>query len=252
VATWRYWQRQGGQPPTAVAGHSLGEFTALAVAGALDFPAAVRLVRTRGQLMQEAVPAGVGAIAAVLGLEDGQVALACHEAAHGEIVESVNFNSSGQVVIAGHAGAVQRALEGCNMRGARRTVMLPMSVPAHSSLMEPAARRFADHMAEADLRAPAFDFWSPVDSRRHCDPEDIRQLLVRQLTSPVHWKELIRVLAEAGTRMFVECGPGKVLTGLNKRAERRRDLVCIALEDAAAVSEALIQQTDNDEKGSAS
>lgn len=240
VATWRYWVEHGGFRPDAVAGHSLGEFTALVVARALEFATAMRLVRTRGQLMQDAVPANVGAIAAVLGLEDGKIAEACVEAARGEVVELVNFNSSGQVVIAGHVGAVQRALDGCTQRGARRAVLLPMSVPAHSSLMGPAAARFAEHLATTELKIPQAAFWSPVDSAPHAEVEDIRSLLVRQLSSPVHWKELVRVLAEAGTRMFIECGPGKVLTGLNKRAERRRELVCIALEDPAAVDEALM------------
>jgi [acyl-carrier-protein] S-malonyltransferase len=239
VATWRYWQRQGGYQPDVVCGHSLGEFAALVAAGSLGLADASRLVRARAELMQAAVPEGVGAIAAVLGLEDGEVAAACREAAHGEIVESVNFNVTGQVVIAGHAGAVQRALDECTRRGAKRAVMLPMSVPAHSSLMQPAADGFAKVIEAAPLTRPAIPFWSPVDCRQHDEVGDIRKLLVRQLASPVCWKELVRTLTAAGAFVFVECGPGKVLTGLNRRIERRRNLLCHALEDPDAVHEAL-------------
>lgn len=235
VATWRYWIKLGGDAPDAVAGHSLGEFTALTAAGALELADAIKLVRTRAELMQQAVPVGVGAIAAVLGLEDPVVAEACQEAAQGEVVEAVNFNAAGQTVIAGHAGAVKRALDACTSRGARRAVLLPMSIPAHSSLMRPAAEKFAAAVAAVSLKAPSIPFWSPFDARRHDDVQDIRQLLVQQLASPVHWKELIRVLAEGGASMFIECGPGKVLTGINKRIERRRSLLCLALEDAASI-----------------
>ncbi len=241
IATWRYWLKQGGARPDAVCGHSLGEFSALVAAGALEFTAAVGLVRERARRMQEAVPAGVGAIAAVLGLEDDAVAAACLEAAQGEVVEPVNFNSPGQAVIAGHAAAVQRALDGCKARGAKRAVLLPMSVPAHSSLMRPAAEKFAAPLAAVPLQVPQIAFWSPVDCLQQEDPEAIRRLLARQLVSPVRWTDLVRMLALAGATTFVECGPGKVLTGLNRRIEKRPEIQCLALQDIASVQAALAQ-----------
>jgi [acyl-carrier-protein] S-malonyltransferase len=239
VATWRYWLKAGGKAPAAVAGHSLGEYTALVAAGVLEFGDAVRLVRERAQRMQEAVPAGVGAIAAVLGLEDDQVAAACQEAAQGEVVEPVNFNSPGQLVIAGHAAAVQRALEACKTRGAKRALLLPMSVPAHSSLMQRAAQGFASTLRTARLGAPAIAFWSPVDARAHASAEDIRGLLVSQLASPVRWTTLVQAMIDAGLTRLVECGPGKVLTGLNRRIDKRPEVQCLALQDPAAVEAAL-------------
>ena len=239
VATWRYWQQQGGYTPDAVCGHSLGEFSALVAAGALEFVAAVKLVHERARHMQAAVPAGVGAIAAVLGLEDDIIAAACLEAAAGEVVEPVNFNSPGQAVIAGHAGAVQRALELCKARGAKRALVLPMSVPAHSSLMKPAAAAFEASLATAPLQAPRLAYWSPVDCAPHGDVADIRALLARQLASPVRWSDLVRALAQAGATTFVECGPGKVLTGLNRRIEKRPEIQCLALQDVSSVAAAL-------------
>jgi [acyl-carrier-protein] S-malonyltransferase len=241
VATWRYWQKQGGSRPGAVCGHSLGEYSALVAAGALQFSVAVELVRERSQRMQAAVPAGVGAIAAVLGLDDEAIAAACIAAAQGEVVEPVNFNSPGQAVIAGHAAAVQRALAACKAAGAKRAVLLPMSVPAHSSLMRPAAEQFAHTLAAAPLHAPQLAFWSPVDCQQHLDPEAIRRLLQKQLASPVRWSDLIRALALAGATTFVECGPGKVLTGLNRRIEKRPEIQCLALQDCASVQAALTQ-----------
>jgi [acyl-carrier-protein] S-malonyltransferase len=239
VATWRYWKRQGGFDPDAVCGHSLGEFSALTAAGALEFPAAVALVRRRAELMQQAVPAGVGAIAAVLGLDDSDIAIACQEAAQGEVVEPVNFNSPGQAVIAGHATAVNRALEACKAKGAKRAVLLPMSVPAHSSLMQPAAAEFANSLRSASIQTPAMTFWSPVDCQAHNEPESIRQLLIHQLASPVRWADLIRALAASGFTTFVECGPGKVLTSLNRRIEKRPDIQCLALQDPDSVQTGL-------------
>lgn len=239
IATWRYWLARGGYQPDVVCGHSLGEFSALTAAGALDLPTAVALVRRRAELMQEAVPAGQGAIAAVLGLDDEATAAACEEAAQGEVVQLVNFNSPGQVVIAGHAAAVQRALELCKARGAKRALQLPMSVPAHSSLMQPAADRFGAALAEVHLQSPDIPYWSPVDGRAHTGVDDIRALLTRQLASPVRWTELIRALIGAGATTFVECGPGKVLTGLNRRIEKRPDIQCLALQDPASVNAAL-------------
>jgi [acyl-carrier-protein] S-malonyltransferase len=242
VATWRYWLARGGFAPDVVCGHSLGEFTALTVAGALDLPTAVGLVKRRAELMQEAVPAGIGAIAAVLGLEDEPIAAACQQAAQGEVVELVNFNSPGQAVIAGHAGAVQRALELCKASGAKRALLLPMSVPAHSALMRPAAERFGAVLATAPIQAPGIAYWSPVDGAAHSTADDIRQLLTRQLASPVRWTALIRALVGAGASTFVECGPGKVLTGLNRRIDKRPEVQCMALQDPAAVDAALAVQ----------
>lgn len=239
VATWRCWRNAGGAPPDAVAGHSLGEYTALTAAGVLQFTAAVKLVQERARRMQEAVPAGVGAIAAVLGLEDEQVATACREAAQGEVVEPVNFNSPGQLVIAGHAAAVQRALEACKAMGAKRALLLPMSVPAHSSLMQRAADQFAATLQAASLAEPAIAYWSPVDARAHRTAADIRSLLVGQLASPVRWSALVRALVEAGLGRLVECGPGKVLTGLNRRIDKRPEVQCLALQDAAAIQAAM-------------
>jgi [acyl-carrier-protein] S-malonyltransferase len=239
VATWRYWLKQGGSRPDAVCGHSLGEYSALVAAGVLEFSTAMHLVRERARRMQEAVPVGIGAIAAVLGLDDDAVAAACLEAAQGEVVETVNYNSPGQAVIAGHATAVQRALEACKSRGAKRAILLPMSVPAHSSLMQPAAERYATLLDAVELQAPQMAFWSPVDCLQQVDPEAIRRLLKKQLASPVRWSDLIRTLALAGANTFVECGPGKVLTGLNRRIEKRPEIQCLALQDIASVQSAL-------------
>jgi [acyl-carrier-protein] S-malonyltransferase len=237
IATWRYWLNAGGTKPDVVAGHSLGEFAALVAAGTLEFDVAVRLVRERAERMQAAVPVGVGAIAAVLGLDDEAVIKACSEAEQGEVVDPVNFNSPGQAVIAGHATAVNRAIEGCKAAGAKRAVLLPMSVPAHSSLMKPAAEGFAASLRAAQYAAPTIAYWSPVDMRSHATVEDIRELLVRQLASPVQWSGLVRALAAAGATSFVECGPGKVLAGLVRRIDK--GLQSQALQDPASVQAAL-------------
>jgi len=237
IATWRLWRARGGPEPAVVCGHSLGEFSALVAAGALDFAAAIELVRFRGRAMQEAVPAGTGAMAAILGLEDAQVSEACREAAQGGVVEAVNFNSPGQVVIAGAREAVERAIEAAKSRGAKRAVALPVSVPAHSSLMSSAGRRLGERLATMDLRAPRIRFVSAVDAAPHDDPADLRQLLVRQLSSPVRWTDTVRALAAGGAGALIECGPGKVLTALNRRIER--GLQCLALEDAEALQAAL-------------
>ncbi|MEY4761401.1 MAG: hypothetical protein RLZZ200_1257 [Pseudomonadota bacterium] len=239
VATWRVWRKRGGAAPDLVCGHSLGEFSALVAAGVIGFADAVSLVRQRGELMQQAVPAGAGGIAAVLGLDDDAIIAACAEAAAGEVVQAVNFNSPGQVVIAGHAGAVARAMETCKARGAKRAVLLPMSVPAHSSLMQPAADRFGERLAAVAFADPSIPFWSPVDCQRHAEGAGIRALMQKQLASPVQWTALVRALIAAGVTRFVECGPGKVLTSLNKRIEKRPDLRCEALEDPATIDAAL-------------
>ncbi len=237
IATWRVWRGNGGAEPAVVCGHSLGEFSALVAAGALDFAAAIELVRFRGRVMQEAVPEGTGAMAAILGLEESQVTAACREAAQGEVVEAVNFNAPGQVVIAGARTAVERAIEGTKARGAKRAVALPVSVPAHSSLMEPASRRLGERLAAVDFKPPRIRFVSAVDAQPHADPEDLRQLLVRQLSSPVRWSETVRALAAGGAGTLVECGPGKVLTALSRRIDRA--LGALALEDADSLAAAL-------------
>ncbi|HTW37589.1 MAG TPA: ACP S-malonyltransferase [Steroidobacteraceae bacterium] len=237
IATWRLWHARGGADPAVVCGHSLGEFSALVAAGALDFAAAVELVRFRGRAMQEAVPAGSGAMAAILGLEDAQLIEACREAAEGAIVEAVNFNAPGQVVIAGARAAVERAIEVAKRLGAKRALVLPVSVPAHSSLMRAAAARLGERLAMIDVRPPRIRFVSAVDASIHEDPADLRQLLVRQLSSPVRWSQTVRALAASGVGALIECGPGKVLSALNRRIER--SLEALALEDAASLEAAL-------------
>ena len=239
TAVWRVWRARGGSVPARVSGHSLGEFTALVCAGALDFPAAIELVRFRGQVMQEAVPAGSGAMAAILGLEDEVVLAVCREAAGSGIVEAANFNSPEQFVIAGERSAVQRAIEAAKARGAKRAVLLPVSVPAHSSLMRGAGERLRTRLASQPVRTPEIPYVSAVDAREHTAPEDIRELLVRQISSPVRWTDTLRVLSAGPIAQVVECGPGKVLTGLNRRIERRPDLAFLALEDPASIETAL-------------
>jgi [acyl-carrier-protein] S-malonyltransferase len=237
IATFRLWRDRGGPEPGVVCGHSLGEFSALVAAGALDFAAAIELVRFRGQVMQEAVPAGTGAPAAILGLDDAQVIDACREAAQGGVVEAVNFNAPGQVVIAGGREPVERAIEAAKRRGAKRAVALPVSVPSHSSLMGPAAQRLGERLQSVDLRVPRIRFVSAVDAAAHQDPAELRQLLVRQLSSPVRWSETVRALTAGGVRSLIECGPGKVLSALNRRIER--GLESLALEDAESLQAAL-------------
>jgi [acyl-carrier-protein] S-malonyltransferase len=239
VALWRLWKAQGGADPAQVSGHSLGEFTALVCAGALSLAEAADLVRFRGQAMQEAVPAGTGAMAAILGLTDEQVAASCSDAAQGEVVAAVNFNAPGQVVIAGTRAAVGRAIEIAKAAGAKRALALPLSVPSHCSLMAPAARRLAARLSGVRLVPPAIPYVSAVDARPHSQPDDIRQLLVAQLVSPVRWQDTVRALAASGPAQIIECGPGKVLSGLNRRIERRADLACLPLEDRATFEAAL-------------
>jgi [acyl-carrier-protein] S-malonyltransferase len=239
VAVWRVWRARGGGVPAFVSGHSLGEFTALACAGAFEFPAAIELVRFRGQAMQEAVPAGSGAMAAILGLDDEVVAAVCREAAQGAVVEAVNFNSPGQIVIAGNAAAVQRAIEGAKSHGAKRAVVLPVSVPAHSSLMRAAGERLRERLDSLTVRKPEIAYVSAVDARQHSEPADIRELLVRQISSPVRWTDTVRTLAGGQVAQIIECGPGRVLTGLARRIERRADLSFPALDDPATLEATL-------------
>ena len=239
VATLRAWRERGGALPTLVSGHSLGEFTALVCAGSLDFTASIELVRFRGQVMQEAVPAGSGAMAAILGLDDEAVLAVCREAAGGAVVEGVNFNSPGQVVIAGDAAAVARAMEAAKTRGAKRAVTLPVSVPSHSSLMRAAGERLRERLASIEVRSPSIRYISAVDARDHTEPDDIRDVLVRQLSSPVRWTQTLRAVSAADVAAVIECSPGRVLTGLNRRIERRPDLSFYALEDPASMDTAL-------------
>jgi [acyl-carrier-protein] S-malonyltransferase len=239
VALWRLWQQHGGAVPDAVAGHSLGEFTALVCAGALEFAEAVDLVRVRGRAMQEAVPAGAGAMAAILGLDDDKVGEACRSAEQAGLVEPVNFNAPGQVVIAGDRDAVDLAVEAAKALGAKRALRLAVSVPAHSRLMHPAAERLAVRLEATVLAAPRLTFVSAVDAEPHADPQEIRRLLVRQIENPVLWRQTVAVLVARGVNRILECGPGRVLTGLNRRIERRPELECVALEDAASIDAAL-------------
>lgn len=236
VATWRAWQAVGGALPVAVAGHSLGEYSALVAAGALGFADAVKLVRLRAQAMQEAVPAGEGAMAAILNLSDDDIRAACAEAAQGEVVEAVNFNSPGQVVIAGAKAAVERAMELCKAKGAKRALPLPVSVPSHCALMKPAAERLAAALAEVEIKAPTIPVLHNADVASYSDPAQIRDALVRQLYSPVRWTETVQKLAADGVLKLAECGPGKVLAGLAKRIDG--NVKGLALTDAAALQAA--------------
>ncbi|CEG52678.1 MULTISPECIES: ACP S-malonyltransferase [Stutzerimonas] len=217
IAIWRLWQTEGGAQPAFVAGHSLGEYSALVAAGSLPFADAIKLVELRGQLMQQAVPAGQGGMAAILGLEDADVLAACAEAAQGEVVSAVNFNAPGQVVIAGSAAAVERAIEVCKAKGAKRAMPLPVSVPSHCDLMRPAAERFASSVESIEWQAPQIPLVQNVSAAVVADLEVLKRDLLAQLYSPVRWVESMVALGDRGVTSLVECGPGKVLSGLNKR-----------------------------------
>ena len=231
VATWRVWRAVGGANPTWVAGHSLGEFTALVAAGVLDFSEALELVRFRGEVMRDAVPDGQGGMAAIIGLDDAALIEACREAAGDQVAEAVNFNAPGQVVIAGHAEALRRAIDAAKARGAKRALPLPISVPCHSSLMQPAAERLRERLRTCRLSLPSIRFLSSVDATEYRDPESIRDLLYRQLASPVRWVATVEALVALGVTHFVECGPGKVLAGLTRRIDKRPELQIKALEN---------------------
>lgn len=238
VATWRAWRAAQGPLPVLVAGHSLGEYSALVCAGVLEFTDAVGLVADRARFMQEAVPAGQGGIAAILGLDANAVRQVCDQAAQGEVLDAVNFNSPAQIVIAGAAGAVTRALELAKAAGAKRAVPLAMSVPAHSRLMHPAAERLAERLQQVPLRAPEIPVIHNVHVQIESDPAAIRKALVRQIESPVRWVETVEKMAAAGVTRIVECGPGKVLTGLNKRIVKTE---AVALHDADSLRAILAQ-----------
>ncbi|MBE9610267.1 ACP S-malonyltransferase [Chitinilyticum piscinae] len=217
VAVFRAWTARGGALPVVAAGHSLGEYTALACAGSIAFADAVRLVRLRAEAMQAAVPEGVGAMAAILGLADADIIAACSEAAQGEVVEAVNFNSQGQVVIAGNKAAVERAMGLCKDKGAKRALPLPVSVPSHCALMKPAAEKLAAALAGIAVSAPTFPVIHNADVAAYTDPAQIRDALTRQLYQPVRWVDTVQKMAADGVSVIAECGPGKVLVGLNKR-----------------------------------
>lgn len=234
VAVYRAYLEAGGKTPAAVAGHSLGEYTALVAAEALDFADAVKLVRLRAELMQSAVPQGVGAMAAILGLEDEQVKQICAESAQDEVVEAVNFNSPGQVVIAGNAAAVERAMLAAKEAGAKRALPLPVSVPSHCSLMKPAAEKLAEALKPVAIQAPKIRVIHNADVATYDDAEQIKDALVRQLYSPVRWTETVNALVSDGITESAECGPGKVLAGLAKRINKAA--ACSALTDAGQIA----------------
>ncbi len=237
VAAYRLWQSRGGPVPALMAGHSLGEYTALVCAGSLAFPDAVKLVRLRAEAMQSAVPEGVGAMAAVLGLDDAAVRAVCAEAAQGEVLEAVNFNSPGQVVIAGNKAAVDRGCVLAKEKGAKRALPLPVSVPSHCALMKPAAEKLLAALGRIEVRSPVVPVLHNADVASHTDPATIRDALARQLYSPVRWVETIQAMAAQGVELIAECGPGKVLAGLNKRIVD--NVTGVALADAAALADTL-------------
>jgi [acyl-carrier-protein] S-malonyltransferase len=239
VAVWRAWQAAGGSAPALLAGHSLGEYSALVASGALAFRDAVPLVRFRAQAMQEAVPPGEGAMAAILGADDDAVAAACRKAAEGHCVEPVNFNAPGQLVIAGERAAVERAMLAAKELGARRAVMLPVSAPFHSSLLKPAADRLARRLAQVPIAPPSIPVVHNVDVAMHPQPEAIRTALAQQAASPVRWTQTIQAFAAAGVTHVVECGPGKVLANLVKRIDDR--LEALALTSGSMLDDALAQ-----------
>ena len=237
VATWRIWQAQGGATPAVMAGHSLGEYTALVCAGSLDFADAVKLVSQRGKFMMEAVPAGTGAMAAILGMDDDAVRQLCADAAEGEVLEAVNYNSPGQVVVAGNKTAIDRVTVLAKERGAKRALELPVSVPSHCALMQPAADKLAEVLAGVTFNAPAIPVINNVNVASVSSAEDIRNALTRQLYSPVRWVETIEKMAADGVDNVIECGPGKVLMGLNKRINK--EMATAALLDTASIEAAL-------------
>ncbi len=233
VALWHLWQDRGGATPSLMAGHSLGEWSALVCAGVVKFEDAVALVRARGQYMQEAVPAGQGAMAAIIGLADDVIEQSCRDAEEGDVVCPVNYNSPGQVVIAGQTAAVERAMAMCKDAGAKRALPLPVSAPFHTSLMKPAADRLASEIAATSFSAPAIPVVHNVNAQTESDPEHIKTLMVEQIYSAVQWVDCVNYLIDHGVETTLECGPGRVLSGLNKRIHR-------PLNTAATESEELI------------
>jgi [acyl-carrier-protein] S-malonyltransferase len=237
VAVWRVWQERGGPQPAVLAGHSLGEYTALVCADALDFSEGVRLVADRARFMQAAVPPGEGAMAAILGLDDEAVVSLCAQAAEGQVLSAVNFNSPGQVVIAGETSAVDRAVAQAGDAGAKRAVKLPVSVPSHCSLMHQAAEDMADRLKSVDISEPGIPVIHNVNVSSESDGQKIRSLLVQQIENPVRWVETVEKIADQGVTTIIECGPGRVLTGLNKRITKAAKTV--AVFDSASLDSAL-------------
>ncbi|MEF8793533.1 ACP S-malonyltransferase [Thiohalorhabdus sp.] len=237
VAAYGLWQARGGPNPASMAGHSVGEYTALVAAGSLEFREGVRLVADRARFMQEAVPAGQGKMAAILGLEDATVQQLCANQHSGGVVRAVNFNAPGQVVVAGDVEAVEGVLRGAQASGAKRTVDLPVSIPSHSPLMQPAADRLAERLGEVSLHTPAIPVINNVDVAAPDAPESIADALVRQLANPVQWTQTIDRMRNSGVKQVVEMGPGKVLCGLNKRIDRR--MPCLSVGDAKSLDDAL-------------
>lgn len=237
VALWRQWFLEGGSAPDFLAGHSLGEYSALVAAESLNFFDAIRLVRLRGELMQTAVPAGSGKMAAIIGLEDAQVTQACEEAAGSDVVSAVNFNAPGQVVIAGSTAAVDRAIEACKSKGARKAMPLPVSVPSHCALMKHAAEELARELDEVAIGDAVIPVVQNVTAQPETDSASLKANLVRQLYSPVLWTDSVRTMSGESVTVAVECGAGKVLAGLVKRIDR--DLQVYGLEDPEALAKAL-------------
>ncbi len=227
VATWRLWQKLDGTLPAAMAGHSLGEYAALVCAGAIEFRDAVGLVQRRAELMHDAVPAGEGAMAAILGLDDAAVREVCEQGSGAGVAEAVNFNAPGQVVVAGHREAIERVIELAKEAGARRAIMLAVSVPSHSELMVPAGEALAESLLAAAFHAPSIPVINAVDAVPYTDADDIRARLTRQVANPVHWVDTVRRLIADGATSIVECGPGKVLSGLARRIDRSVPASCI-------------------------
>ncbi len=237
VAAWHAWQEAGGSAATQMAGHSLGEYTALVCAGAVDFSAAMKVVKRRSELMQAAVPAGVGAMAAVLGLDDDTVVSICSDASKDGVAEPVNFNSPGQVVIAGHAEAVNSAVEAAKEAGARRAIVLPVSVPAHSSLMREAGEALAETLEATEFRTPKISVVGAASAEPYTDAADIRARLSIQVYSPVHWTDTVQAMISAGADTIIECGPGKVLAGLVRRIDK--GITGGMINDSASLDKAL-------------
>jgi [acyl-carrier-protein] S-malonyltransferase len=239
IAVWRAWQKEGGDLPTVMAGHSLGEYSALVAAGAICFKDALPLVRFRADVMQSAVAEGVGAMAAVLGLDDDTVRAVCNEAAQGEVLEAVNLNSPGQVVIAGHKSAVERGMSLAKEKGAKRALPLPVSVPSHCALMKPAADELRAYLQDVAVNSSIIPVLHNADVASYNDPVQIKDALIRQLYSPVRWVETVQAIRRQGIVAAAESGPGKVLTGLTKRIVE--DMTCVALISQNALIEAQTQ-----------
>jgi len=239
IAVWKIWNKQYQNEPEFMAGHSFGEYTALVCAGVLDFATAVPLARFRGEVMQEAVPVGQGAMAAVLGLDNNKLAEVCVEASQGQVVEAVNFNAPGQVVIAGDTDAVARAIDAAKTAGAKRAVILPLSVPSHSSLMKPAAQKLRDYFADIELKTSSVRVIHNADVKAHAKNGGIKDALYQQLFNPVRWVETIQYIVSQGAETFIELGPGKVLTGLSKRIDKT--VPCYCVHDLKSLEQALEQ-----------